>query len=71
MGLHPPELGEGINPDEMPFEDDFISHAEDNERVKMIDESLYDSHELSDNLHRVNEMTMHDIWSLRSKLGKC
>ena len=49
--MRPPELGEGINPDEMPFEDVFISHAEDNERVKMIDESLYDSHELSDNLH--------------------
>ena len=49
--MRAPELGEGIDPDEMPFEDDFISHAEDNERVKMIDESLYDSHELSDNLH--------------------
>ena len=65
--MRAPDLGEGIDPDEIPFEDDFISHAEHNERVKMIDESLYDSHELSDNLHRVNEMTMNDIWSLRSK----
>ena len=69
--MRAPEFGEGIDPDEMPFENDFISHVEDNERVKMIDESLYDSHELSDNLHRVNEMTMHDIWSLRNKLGRC
>ena len=69
--MRAPELGEGIDPDETPFEDDFISHAEDNERVKMIDESIYDSHDLIDNLHRVNDMTIHDISSLRSKLGKC